>query len=149
MKIKKTVTPAVIAANRQNSTKATGPKDVAAVKQNAISHGLLAKRLAFQSPEEKAEFDDLMIAVEAEYEPVGPTECALVEELGLTLWKLTISNGLELQELRSRRQAALALLQTVADYDNDQLPLFTKQDGSPSAAQLGWELRVTDCQNRK
>jgi len=47
-----------------------------------------------------------------------------------------------MQELAQRRQAATAILRTLAEnYDGEQLPLFTQRDGSDSAVRLGW-----DCQ---
>ena len=53
MKIKKTVTEKVIAANRGNSQKSTGPHNVEAVKENALKHGLLARRIVFTNEEEQ------------------------------------------------------------------------------------------------
>ncbi len=142
MKTKKTVTEKVMAANRANAQKTTGPRNTNAVSQNALKHGLLAKHLLFQNEEEKTEFNMLLEELDDEYQPAGRTERALVEEVAICLWKLQTANGWEIQELANRRKAVKAILRAVAEnYDEEQLPLFTKGDGSRSAAQLGW-----DCQ---
>ena len=142
MKIKKTVTGKVIAASRANAQKGTGPRNTQAVRQNAATHGLLTKRLVFQDEEEKKEYNTLLDELETEYQASGRTEWALVEEIAICLWKLQILNGWEVQEITNRRKAAKAILRAVAEnYDEEQLPLFTKGDGSRSGAQLGW-----DCQ---
>ena len=142
MKIKKTVTRKVIAANRANAQKGTGPRNTQAVRQNAATHGLLTKRLVFQDEEEKKEYNTLLDELETEYQASGRTEWALVEEIAICLWKLQILNGWEVQEITNRRKAAKAILRAVTEnYCEEQLPLFTKGDGSRSAAQLGW-----DCQ---
>ncbi len=95
MKIKKTVTAKVIAANRANGQKATGPRNTTAVTQNARTHGLLSKYILFQGEEEKKEFDTLLDELEREQQPAGPTERALVEELASCFWKVRITNDLE------------------------------------------------------
>jgi hypothetical protein len=142
VKIKKSVTGKVIAANQANAHKTTGPQNTKAVSQNARKHGLLAKYLPFQNEEEEEEFNMLQAELDDEYQPCGETERALAGEIAICLWKLQILNGWELQEITNRRKAAKAILRAVAEnYDEEPLPLFTKGDGSRSAAQLGW-----DCQ---
>ena len=142
MKIKKSVTEKVIAANRANAQKGTGPQSTRTVKLNALKHSVLAKHLVFRDEQEEAEFNNLQAELEDEYQPCGQTERALVDEIAICLWKLQILNGWELQEITNRRKAAKAILRAVAEnYDEEQLPLFTKGDGSRSAARLGW-----DCQ---
>jgi hypothetical protein len=140
VKIHKTVTEKVIAANRANGQKNAGPRDTSAVRHNAVKHGLLAKHLVFQSEEEKIEFDALLNDLEDEYKPAVRTEFALVEEIAVCLWKLQTANGWEVRELANRRKAARAILRAVAEnYREDELPLFTEEDGSDSAARLGWD----------
>ncbi len=142
MKIKKSVTEKVIAANQANAGKGTGPKDTRTVKRNALKHSVLAKHLVFRDEQEETEFNNLLADLEDEYRPDGQTDRALVEETAICLWKLGILNGWELEEVTNRRKAAKAILRAVAErYDEDQLSLFTKGDGSHSAARLGW-----DCQ---
>lgn len=140
MKIRKTVTKKVVAANRSNSRKSTGPGDTGAVSQNARKHGLLAKHLTFQSAEEESEFEGLRRRFEQEYKPSGATRSALVEEATLCWWRLGMYEGWTMEELANRRNAAQAIVRAVADNsDEKQLPFFTEGNGSRSAAQLGWD----------
>jgi hypothetical protein len=142
MKIKKTITPKVMAANRANGRKAGGPRDTGTSRQNAVKHGLLAKNLIFRDEEERNEFNRLLRDLEYEYCPAGPTECALVAEVANCIWKLQTANEWEISEIRHRRQAGEAILRAVAEnYSDEQMSLFTKDDGTRSAASLGW-----DCQ---
>jgi len=142
MKIKKTLSDKVIAANRQNGKKTKGPIDVDAVGQNARKHGLASKHLVFRDEEERREFHALVDDLRDEYQPVGRTGLELIEEAAVAWWGVAESNGLEKQELEHRRKAAAAIVRTLAEnHDGDQLPLFTQRDGSHSAVQLGW-----DCQ---
>ena len=115
MKVKKSITEKVIAANRENGHKTAGPRNTNAVRQNAVKHGLLAKNLIFGDEEEKNGFNSLLHDLEHEYCPSGPTESALVEEVAICLWKLQTANDWEIQELGHRRQAAKAILRAVAE----------------------------------
>lgn len=142
MKVKKSITEKVSAANRENGRKTAGPRNTNAVRQNAVKHGLLAKNLIFGDEDEKNGFNILLHDLEHEHCPSGPTESALVEEVAICLWKLQTANVWEIQELGHRRQAAKAILRAVAEnHCEEQLSLFTRGDGTRSAAHLGW-----DCQ---
>jgi hypothetical protein len=79
-----------IDANRRNAQKSTGPttpEGRAAVRHNALKHGLTAEIL-IPSMEEQPEFDRLCDAFETEYQPVGPTEESLLENLAAAKWRL-------------------------------------------------------------
>jgi hypothetical protein len=143
VKVKKSVTDKVIAANRENARKTAGPTNTKAVRHNAVKHGLLASHLIFRDDEDKSEFRSLLQDLDDEYQPIGRTEWALVEEIAVCLWKLNTANAWEIQELGHQRQAAKAILRAIGEnpYYQAQLSLFTKADGTRSAAQLGW-----DCQ---
>ena len=142
MKIKKTITAKVIAANRANGPKTAGPHDTSSTRENALKHGLLARHLIFQDEEESNEFNRLLHELEFEYAPAGPTERTMVEEVANCIWKLKTANAWEIREIRHRRQAGEAILRAVAEnYRDEQMSLFTKDDGTRSAASLGW-----DCQ---
>jgi hypothetical protein len=141
MKITKTVTTKVMEANQANSAKGTGPRNTAAVSQTATKHGLLAKKLQFQSEEEKSEFDQLVREIEEEQKPDGRLEQALIEEAAVCLWKLQSANDWEGQELANRRETSKAILKNLTEhYDEEKLPMFKRWDSS-SPARLGW-----DCQ---
>jgi hypothetical protein len=142
MKIKKIITEKGLAANRANAKKSSGPSNTKATKLNGTTHGLLARSLVFRDEEESAEFKTLLDELERDRQPVGRMEQALVEEIGVCLWKMGTLNGLEQIELENRRKASTAILQAVAENCEDKpLPLFSNDDGSRSAAQLSWECR--------
>lgn len=152
MKIQRTSSDAVMAANRENSQKSTGPKTESGkqnVRHNALKHGLLAKRLKFKDAEEQAEFHKLVQELDAEIRPLGVVHKLLVEEVAICCWKLQIAHGLEMQDLYNRRKATKAIMRAVArSCDRKDAPLFVNDDGTDSAAQMGWdceELTVQTC----
>lgn len=77
------------AANKANAKKSTGPKTAAGkatVAGNAISHGILSKRLLLEgeSPDDfQALQDDLRQALM----PMGALELVLVEKVAVAIWK--------------------------------------------------------------
>jgi hypothetical protein len=78
------------AANRQNARKSTGPKTPegkAAVRHNALKHGLLAERVLVigEDKDELTALGELMIA---ELQPEGELEEQLVEQIVATFWRL-------------------------------------------------------------
>ena len=82
---------AQIDANRRNAQRSTGPatpQGRAAVRHNALKHGLTAE-LLIPSMEYQPEFDRLCDAFETEYQPVGPTEESLLENLAAAKWRLS------------------------------------------------------------
>jgi len=142
MKINKTMTAKAKEASQNNGKQGNGPTDPSKVTQNARKHGLASKYLAFQTEEERQEFDALLNELVDEHQPQGRTGVELVNKIAVDFWKLTEGNGWEMQALAHRRDAAAAILNTLAEnYDGEQLPLFSERDGSHSAVQLGW-----DCQ---
>jgi hypothetical protein len=83
MKIKKTVSDKVIAANRRNARKSTGPRNAAAksaLKYHSVKHGLLTKTLLFEGHKEEAEFQELTAELEADYRPRGSTKMKTVSQ---------------------------------------------------------------------
>jgi len=142
MKIKKTVSEKVIRANHANSQKSTGPGDCANVKNNAMKHGFRAQHLFFENEDQEKEYTELLEQLEEYYEPDGPTEWMLVEEMANCRWMLQGLNVWKSREITNRRNAAKAILRAVAEnYNEEPLPLFKTAEGADSAAQLGW-----DCQ---
>ncbi len=79
-----------IAANRDNARKSTGPKSEAgraAVRLNALKHGLTATTLVLDG-ESRTKFEALIAAVHAEHLPSTPTEEALVTQIAMAIWRL-------------------------------------------------------------
>jgi hypothetical protein len=77
-------------ANRLNAQKSTGPKTPegrAAVRLNGVTHGLTAETIVLKG-ESEADFTNLLNSLEAEHDPVTPTEEALVVQLSMATWRL-------------------------------------------------------------
>jgi hypothetical protein len=132
MKIKKTVTPRVLAANRTNGKHNPGPRNPKNTSDNAVTHGLLARKIVFRNPDEKKSYDALAAELAAHHQPFGPTERLLVSEMAISSWRLHELNGWESLEVRNRTTAAAAIGQGLReDGKAHELPLF-------AATQQGW-----------
>jgi len=65
---------------------ARGEDSYAAVRFNALKHGVLSRHVVLPH-EDRSEFDDLLAALVMEHQPGGVTELHLVEELAGILWR--------------------------------------------------------------
>jgi hypothetical protein len=77
-------------ANRRNALKSTGPKSPegkAAVRLNAIKHGLLSREVLLPGEDEDA-LRVLAESLRAELQPVGEFEYLLVDRITSLLWRL-------------------------------------------------------------
>ncbi len=77
-------------ANRRNAEKSTGPKTEegkAAVSQNAVKHGLLARQEVISS-EDYGEFERLRDEILAEFQPVGAIETLLAKRYASLFWRV-------------------------------------------------------------
>ena len=77
------------ASNRNNAQKSTGPKSAEGktiVSQNACTHGFLSRSLIIDG-ESQEEFSDLLGLLVDEFQPIGLVEFALVERVGIALWR--------------------------------------------------------------
>jgi len=77
-------------ANQQNALKSTGPQTVegkAAVRLNALTHGMTAKDRLLPD-EDAAAFDVFAVSLREHFQPVGDMENLLVERLIFCLWRL-------------------------------------------------------------
>jgi hypothetical protein len=81
-----------VAANRENAKKSTGPKTdkgKAISSLNALTHGILAKKVVALGPplvEDPAHFYALLESLRAHYKPVGVLEDVKVEEIATINW---------------------------------------------------------------
>jgi len=78
------------AANQANASHSTGPKTPegkAAVRFNAIKHGLLARDVVLPGEDADA-FEDLRNQVRSNLSPVGPIEEFLVDQVVNAMWRL-------------------------------------------------------------
>jgi hypothetical protein len=79
-----------IEANRQNARKSTGPKTPegkAAVRQNALKHGLLSQVVLLPGEDGEA-LQELGERLRAELQPVGELEIRLVDRIIAVYWRL-------------------------------------------------------------
>ena len=86
-----------INANRRNALKSTGPKSPAGKtrsSQNALRHGFASKQIVLNT-EDEAAFQALHAQFLDEYQPSGPTECMLVDEVAVAAWRLRRMQSLE------------------------------------------------------
>jgi hypothetical protein len=92
------------AANRANALHSTGPKTSegkAAVRLNALRHGLLTRDVVL--PEEDADaFEELFNQVRANLSPVGPIEEFLADRVVNAMWRLRRLERAETALLHSR-----------------------------------------------
>src|SRR6266567_1714345 len=86
-----------IGANRRNALKSTGPttpEGKAAVRLNALRHGLRARTVLLPG-EQPEEFQQLCDDLQAEWYPKSRTEQFYVEQMAVSQWKL---NRMEMAE---------------------------------------------------
>ncbi len=77
-------------ANRQNARKSTGPRTSegkAAVRLNALRHGLLSSEILLPG-EDGTDLQELGKRLRAELQPVGELENVLVDRITSLLWRL-------------------------------------------------------------
>src|SRR5215212_5704888 len=77
-------------ANRRNALKSTGPKTPegkAAVRLNALKHGLLSQEILLPGEDEEA-LRELGESLRAELQPVGELESLLVDRIIASYWRL-------------------------------------------------------------
>jgi hypothetical protein len=94
-------TEAQILANRRNAQKSTGPrtpKGKAAVSQNAVKHGLLARQDVISS-ESQADFDLYRERLFAELAPISPMESMLAERIVSLSWRLKRTGRIQNQAI--------------------------------------------------
>jgi hypothetical protein len=84
-------------ANRRNAAKSHGPttpEGRAAVRMNALKHGLTAAEIVLPT-EDKLEFEQFQAGFEEECQPVGPIEQVLVEDIVAARWRMNRSRKME------------------------------------------------------
>src|SRR5215203_6914421 len=79
-----------VEANRRNALKSTGPttpEGKAAVRLNALKHGLLSRKILLPGEDGEA-LKELGERLRAELQPVGELESLLVEKIVATHWRM-------------------------------------------------------------
>jgi hypothetical protein len=129
-------------ANRQNAQKSTGPKTPegrAAVRLNGVKHGLTAETIVLKG-ESQADYTNLLDSLEAEHDPVTPTEEALVVQLAMATWRLRrlyhVEGGFYAYKMKdtadyskSQKLDDSERLGLIADWGKDTLAMFNRQEG--------------------
>lgn len=101
----KTVTPKQLAANRANATKSTGPKSAqgkTVSKLNALKHGILSQQVLVRGANLKESRNELMKLQQRfwdEWQPVGPVEELLVDQVVTAQWRLRRALAAEAGEI--------------------------------------------------
>jgi hypothetical protein len=131
--IKKTMTEQALLANHANAEKSTGPTNTEVTKLNAVKHGLLAKKLVFDTEEEKQEYESLLAERLEYHAPVGPDETMLVHEITISEFRLMKTYGWEFEELRNHRKAEEAILKEFRQHED------TREAPVLWAMELGWQ----------
>jgi len=83
-----TISPEKIEANRRNAQRSTGPttpEGKAAVAQNALKHGVFARKVIAEKDDDRLQHYREQLT--AEYQPRTFTETALVEQMAVALFK--------------------------------------------------------------
>ena len=141
--MEKTVTTAVIEANRGNAQKSTGPKTEAgkeAVRNNALKHGLLTRTLVFKDEEESSQFEALCAGLESDLAPQGALEKMIVTDIAVSWWKLQTVHRLQVQELDARQGRAADIVNTFGSNARQMDDYFLAQPKALStSASAGWE----------
>ena len=116
----KMATPRQIEANRRNALRSTGPKTPqgkAAVRLNALTHGMCAADAVLPG-ENRQDLRQLAEALHAALQPAGPAEESLVRQIILACWKLRRHDRAETASYPSQGPEALISLSRF--YSRDQ-----------------------------
>src|SRR5439155_16762976 len=126
-----------IEANRQNAQHSTGPttpEGRAAVRLNGLKHGLCAATIVVPG-EDPAEFEALLEAYRAEYQPATPSAEFLVRQVAMADWRLLRLHRIE-ASFHTIRHKELELSRRLEDIqcDNDgRLAFIDWMDAGPKS----------------
>lgn len=97
-----------IESNRLNALKSTGPRTLSgkrAARLNAVKHGILAKGLLFDGPDEQEQFEDMFQGLKDELRPDGTMEQMQVYIIASCYWKLKMGDRCDRFEAGEVRKA--------------------------------------------
>ena len=126
-----------IEANRQNAQHSTGPSTPegrAAVRLNGLKHGLCAETIVVPG-EDPAEFQAMLDAYCAEYQPTTPSAEFLVRQVAMADWRLLRLHRIE-ASFHTIRHKELELSRRLEDIqcDNDgRLAFIDWMDAGPKS----------------
>jgi len=145
MKTKKTVTTAVVAANKRNARKSTGPRTERGKRSSAAnrrSHGLLAGTVIFADDEEKARYNELLQLWTIGSDPDDMIEAALIKQIVDNQWRLQQISSWESAAVRARRRSCRSIVDALAqdnagNFDAPDVPVVNFEPFRNAMA--GWE----------
>ena len=113
-----------IAANRRNASLPRGPLSAeasAAIRENAVKHGLTAKHIVMQH-EDEADYHELRASIVMEYQPRTPQEHRFADQIAQNYWRLLRCRRVETATFENRLGALKNRLKIdpKAPIDNDE-----------------------------
>ena len=113
-----------IAANRRNASLPRGPLSAeasAAIRENAVKHGLTAKHVVMQH-EDEADYRELRASITMEYQPRTPQEHRFADQIAQNYWRLLRCRRVETATFENRLGALKDRLKIApkAPIDNDE-----------------------------
>ncbi len=93
-----------IAANRRNASLPRGPLSAeasAAIRENAVKHGLTAKHVVMQH-EDEADYHELRASIVMEYQPLTPQEHRFADQIAQNYWRLLRCRRVETATFENR-----------------------------------------------
>src|ERR1700724_2899419 len=119
-------------ANRRNAAKSHGPttpEGRAAVRMNALKHGLTAAEVILPTTEDKLEFEQFQADFEEQCQPVGLLEQVLVEDMVVSRWRMNRLRKMEPGFFPLRREVLKDSIEEFATLDPQaQLALIVLDD---------------------
>src|SRR5438046_1245797 len=124
-----------IEANRQNAQHSTGPttpEGRAAVRLNGLKHGLCAATIVVPG-EDPAEFEALLEAYRAEYQPATPSAEFLVRQVAMADWRLLRLHRLEVAFQTLRHKEFDDARRDDLELDDIRLAYIAMRDAGPKS----------------
>ena len=93
-----------VAANRRNASLPRGPLSAeasAAIRENAVKHGLTAKHVVLQH-EDDADYHELRASITMEYQPRTPQEHRFADQIAQNYWRLLRCRRVETATFENR-----------------------------------------------
>jgi hypothetical protein len=149
----KTLSAKQLAANRANATQSTGPRTAngkAVAKMNALKHGILSQQVLVRGTNLKESRTELLKLHErfwAEWQPVGPVEEMLVDQIVTAQWRWRRALAAEAGEIAlsvdggqwQRRTQALKL--TALTWQFEEEPMLRMSDSAFGNSFMANQLR--------
>src|SRR5437899_12746009 len=124
-----------IEANRQNAQHSTGPSTPegrAAVRLNGLKHGLCAETIVVPG-EDPAQFEAMLNAYRAEYQPATPSAEFLVRQLAMADWRLLRLHRIEAAYQTIRHQEFNDTRREDVASDDARLAFIDWMDAGPKS----------------